>query len=67
MIEFAFVRIENVVGKGENAGLQHFLLFPQIFYSNQTNSISNQTNSIISAACYFPSMFFKAGFLTGFT
>ena len=24
-------RVENVVGKGENAGYQHFLLFPQCF------------------------------------
>ena len=24
-------RIENIVGKGENAGYQHFLLFPQCF------------------------------------
>ena len=22
-------RLENIVGKGENAGYQHFLLFPQ--------------------------------------
>ena len=24
-------RVENIVGKGENAGYQHFLLFPQVF------------------------------------
>ena len=24
-------RTENIVGKGENAGHQHFLLFPQCF------------------------------------
>ena len=24
-------RVENIVGKGENAGYQHFLLFPQWF------------------------------------
>ena len=28
---FVFDRIENIVGKGENAGYQHFLLFPQSF------------------------------------
>ena len=27
-----FQRIENIVGKGENAGYQHFLLFPQRFH-----------------------------------
>ena len=26
-----FDRIENIVGNGENAGYQHFLLFPQCF------------------------------------
>ena len=26
-----FDREENTVGKGENAGYQHFLLFPQCF------------------------------------
>ena len=28
---FVFHRVENIVGKGENAGYQHFLLFPQCF------------------------------------
>ena len=28
---FVFDRVENIVGKGENAGYQHFLLFPQCF------------------------------------
>ena len=28
---FVLGRIENIVGKGENAGYQHFLLFPQCF------------------------------------
>ena len=26
-----FDSLENIVGKGENAGCQHFLLFPQSF------------------------------------
>ena len=29
--KFVFDRIENVAEKGENAGYQHFLLFPQCF------------------------------------
>ena len=28
---FSLGRVENIVGKGENAGHQHFLLFPTIF------------------------------------
>ena len=30
-LKFAFGRVENNVGKGENAGYQHFVLFPQCF------------------------------------
>ena len=30
-IESVFHRVENNVGKGENAGYQHFLLFPHCF------------------------------------
>ena len=28
---FVFDRVENIVGNRENAGYQHFLLFPQCF------------------------------------
>ena len=31
MVISVFDRGENIVGKGENAGNQHFLLFPQCF------------------------------------
>ena len=31
MVQFFWDRVENIVGKGENAGYQHFLLFPQCF------------------------------------
>ena len=31
MVISLFDRAENIVGKGENAGYQHFLLFPQCF------------------------------------
>ena len=30
-LKFVLERVENVVGKGENAGYQHFLLFPPCF------------------------------------
>ena len=29
--KFILGRVENIVGKGENAGYQHFLLFPRCF------------------------------------
>ena len=31
MMRFVSERMESIVGKGENAGYQHFLLFPQCF------------------------------------
>ena len=31
IVEEVFDRVEKIVGKGENAGNQHFLLFPQSF------------------------------------
>ena len=30
-LKFHLERVENIVGKGKNAGYQHFLLFPQCF------------------------------------
>ena len=30
-LKLVFGRVANIVGKGENAGYQHFLLFPQCF------------------------------------
>ena len=30
-LKFALGRVQNIVGKGENAGYQHFHLFPQCF------------------------------------
>ena len=30
-LKFVLRRVENIVEKGENAGHQHFLLFPQCF------------------------------------
>ena len=30
-LKFGLERVENIAGKGENAGYHHFLLFPQYF------------------------------------
>ena len=30
-LKFVLGKVENIVGKGENVGYQHFLLFPQCF------------------------------------
>ena len=31
ILKFGLGRVENIAGKGENAGYHHFLLFPTIF------------------------------------
>ena len=31
IVQFVFDKVENIVGNGENAGYQHFLLFPLCF------------------------------------
>ena len=31
VMEIVSERVENIVGNGENAGFQHFFLFPQCF------------------------------------
>ena len=33
MMIYVFDRVENIVGRGENAGYQHFLLFHNVFES----------------------------------
>ena len=44
MIISVFDKIQNIVGNGENAGYQHFLLFPQCF---QKASIPNRSKGVI--------------------
>ena len=39
-----FDTVENIVGKGENAGYQHFLLLPQCF---QKSSFPDTTKGVI--------------------
>ena len=36
---FVFDLFENIVGKGENAGIQHFLLFLQCFHTDFSSSM----------------------------
>ena len=44
---------EKIVGKGENAGNQHFLLFPQCFQPFQTPKIIILSTLILSSANAF--------------
>ena len=40
VMKVVFHRIANIVGKEENAGYQHFLLFPQCFQKALSSSAS---------------------------
>ena len=43
-IKVVFLRIENIVGKEENAGYQHYLLFPQCFQKAFSSSAAKVVN-----------------------
>ena len=47
-LKFVLGRVENIVGTGENAGYQHFLLFPQCF---QKASFSGSFKSTLFQGC----------------
>ena len=38
-LNFVLGRIENTVGKGENSGSQHFLLFPECFQKSSSSGL----------------------------
>ena len=54
-MKFVFGRVENIVGKGENAGNLHFLLFPQYF---QNASFSMLLKSQVHAVRGFKGSFY---------
>ena len=51
VMELFFYRVENIVGKGENAGYQHFLLFPQCFQCFCVAFVAD--NATMSSIPYF--------------
>ena len=46
--KFVFGQVENIMGKGENAGYQHFLLFAQCFQSLQFQGVRSQVGVVKS-------------------
>ena len=55
--------IENIVGKGENAGNQHFLLFSQLFSIKNTMSFFQKVENIVGKVFSpFLTIVFKAFF-----
>ena len=51
-MKFNFERVENIVGTGENAGCQHFLLFPQCFLPFQKQDLIFYSNILSSANAF---------------
>ena len=45
-LKFALGRVENIVRKGENAGYQHFLLFPRCFQRTSYNEVVKSRNYV---------------------
>ena len=43
---------ENIVGKGEKAGNQHFLLFPQCFLPSQKQFLFLRCNYFVICECF---------------
>ena len=37
--KFVLIKVENIVGKGENAGYQHFLIIPQCFANSSSTGL----------------------------
>ena len=50
---FALGRVENIAGKHENAGYQHFLLFPQCFQAFE-NIEGKGENAGLFLQCFLP-------------
>ena len=44
-----FDRVENTVGKGENAGYHHFLLFPQCFPKSSSSGVVKSQDCMVKS------------------
>ena len=42
-------RVENIVGKGKNAGYQHFLLFPQCFQKSSCFKVIKSLDCVVKS------------------
>ena len=49
-LKFALRRVENIVGKGENAGYQHFLLFPTMFAEGSFFRIVKSRDCVVKSS-----------------
>ena len=46
-LNFALGRVENISGKGENAGYQHFLLFPKCFQESTSLRVVKSRDCVV--------------------
>ena len=53
MEQFLFERVENILGNGENAGNQHFLLYPKCFQKALSSEASKVLTEWESYKCSF--------------
>ena len=44
---YVFDRVENIVGKGENASDQHFLLYPQCFQRPSFSGVVKSRDGVV--------------------
>ena len=59
MVSFVFDRIENILGKGENAGIQHFLLFPKCFQKASSPGLYQNTGLFGKGMTFYQKMNFR--------
>ena len=64
MTIFLFDRVENNVEQGENAGYQHFLLFPQCFQMlSYLGSLKEEiVHSVLFPQCFLLYLGYKSSF-----
>ena len=46
---FVLGRVENIAGKGENAGYQYFLLFPQCFQKGLFSKVIKHWDCVVKS------------------
>ena len=55
-LNFVSGRVENIVGKGENAGYQHFLLFTKMFSKGILHGVVKSRDCVVKSMQHdFPS------------
>ena len=59
--------VENIVGKGENAGEQLFLLFSQCFQKSTVTWLFKSQEFVITSIFSFSHIFFQKSSFTSFT